>query len=146
MDDKRTRLQKGEAQSNNGQNSSPFFMNTLQRFSYGSAIASMGLVTMVSRALAGDSNLGGTGGVPGSAETNIRVTVLRLLNTVLNFLALIAVIFIIVAGIRLIASQGEQEQKDKAKKTIIYVVIGLVVVLLAKVIVGWVTGAAVRAA
>ncbi len=57
----------------------------------------------------------------------------------LNFLALIAVVVIIIAGIRLIVSQGEDEPKEKAKKTIFYAIAGLLIVLFAKVIVGLVT-------
>jgi type IV secretory pathway VirB2 component (pilin) len=78
-------------------------------------------------------------GLPqGSGDTeSIKNTIVNLLGTVLNFLALIAVIFIVIAGIRLIVSQGEEQQKDKAKKTIIYVIVGLIVILLARIIVGF---------
>lgn len=62
-----------------------------------------------------------------------------IIKTILDFLALIAVIFIIVAGIRLIISQGEEEAKEKAKKSIIYVIIGLIVVLISRIIVGFFT-------
>ena len=72
----------------------------------------------------------------GANEGNIRAIILKILTFVLNFLALLAVIFIIIAGIRLIVSQGEEEAKEKAKKTILYVIIGLVVILFARVIVG----------
>jgi hypothetical protein len=40
----------------------------------------------------------------------------------------------------LIVSQGEEGQKEKAKKTILYAVIGLLVVLFARVIVALVVG------
>jgi len=65
--------------------------------------------------------------------------VIEVVEAVLSILALAAVIVIIIAGIRLILSQGEDEQKDKAKKTIFYALAGLVIVLLARVIVGFVT-------
>ena len=51
---------------------------------------------------------------------------------ILTFMALIAVVFIVIAGIRLVISQGEEAEKDKAKKTILFVIIGLVVILLAQ--------------
>ena len=66
--------------------------------------------------------------------------IINVLQWVLSFLALIAVIYIVIAGIRLIVSQGEEEQRKKAKDTILYVVIGLIVVLLAKVIVNFAVG------
>ena len=76
-----------------------------------------------------------TGGPdPGNNPTvTIRGVVLHILTIVLNYLALIAVVFIVVAGIRLIVSSGEDSAKDKAKKTILYVAIGLIVILLARV-------------
>ncbi len=57
---------------------------------------------------------------------------------VLDFILIIAVIYIIFAGIRLIVSGGEEGEKDKAKQTIIYVIIGIIVVLFARVIVTFV--------
>ena len=48
---------------------------------------------------------------------------------------IIAILFVIIAGIRLIVSGGDEGQKDKSKLTIIYVIAGIVVVLFARVIV-----------
>lgn len=117
-------------------------MTTLQRLyvSTGTVAASM---TMAATAFA-QNPFGRTDdvlqGAPNATSADdVRVRIVNLLQQVLNFLALVAVIVIIIAGIRLILSQGEDEAKDKAKKTIIYVVAGLVVILLAKVIVNFVT-------
>jgi len=96
----------------------------------------------VTRALAQNA-LGPTDDVPiGTQTTDLRETIINILKYVLNFMALVAVIFIVIAGIRLIVSQGEDEQKEKAKKTIIYVVVGLIVILFARVIVEFVTSTA----
>ena len=78
------------------------------------------------------------GGVDATDTDSVRTEVVRILQIVLSFMALVAVIFIVIAGIRLIASQGEEQEKDKAKKTIFYVIIGLIVILLAKAIVAFV--------
>ena len=79
-------------------------------------------------------------GLPaGASAGDIRQVISNVLTTVLNFLALIAVVVVVIAGIRLILSQGEEEAKEKAKKTIFYALIGLVVVLFSRVIVGLVT-------
>lgn len=76
----------------------------------------------------------------GTAEsTDVRETVTSVLRYVLSFLALIAVVIIVIAGIRLIVSQGNEEERDKSKKTILYAVIGLLIVLFARVIVGFFT-------
>ena len=80
------------------------------------------------------------GGLPdASSPDDVRQVIIDILAAVLNFLALIAVVVIIIAGIRLIVSQGEEEQKEKAKKTIFYAVIGLIIVLFARVIVSLIT-------
>ena len=74
--------------------------------------------------------------VPGlSGDVDIKSTIVDLLTRVLDFVLIVAVVFVVVAGIRLIISGGDEGEKDKAKKTIIYVVVGIIVVLLARVIV-----------
>ncbi len=100
-----------------------------------------------STAFAAPSSVGGfggetpnVGGLPDATTgAGIRNIIVSILASVLNFLALIAVIVVVIAGIRLIVSQGEDDAKDKAKKTIYYALLGLVVVLFARVIVGLVT-------
>lgn len=83
-------------------------------------------------------NLPGTA-EPGSSPDSVRQVIIKVLVAILNFLALVAVVVVVIAGIRLIVSQGEDDAKDKAKKTIIYALIGLVIVLFARVIVSLVT-------
>jgi Type IV secretion system pilin len=81
-------------------------------------------------------------GTPGGStvdEGKLRELILKALTFVLNFLALVAVVFIVVAGIRLIVSQGDEDAKNKAKTTILYVILGLLVILFARVIVGFFT-------
>lgn len=79
-------------------------------------------------------------GLPDAAdESSIRQIIVDVLASVLNFLALIAVVIVVIAGIRLIVSQGDDDTKDKTKKTIFYALMGLAIVLFARVIVGLVT-------
>lgn len=82
----------------------------------------------------------GIGNFPDIVGTNadIRTTIVNILKKVLEFMALVAVVLIVIAGIRLVISQGDEGEKDKAKKTIIYVIIGLVVIVLARAIVEFV--------
>ncbi len=120
-------------------------MSFFQRSSYRAAFLLMSAGTFVHASLAqGAGAFGGpipaVPGTPsGATENDIRGVILTALTFVLNFLALAAVVFIVVAGIRLIVSQGEDTQKDKAKKTIIYVIIGLLIILFARVLVGFFT-------
>src|SRR3989338_5124096 len=112
---------------------------SVQRFllSLGST-AVMSLVG-VSSALASD--IGGIPAVPGASGGDLRGAIISVLNTVVNFLGLLMVIAIVVAGFRLVLSQGEEEAKEKAKKGVFYAIIGLVLVLLAKAIILFVTTA-----
>ncbi len=78
-------------------------------------------------------------GLPEESTTEgIKGLLIKLIQTVLDFVLLIAVIYVIVAGIRLIVSGGDEGEKDKAKQTIIYVIIGIIVILFARVIVSFV--------
>jgi hypothetical protein len=83
--------------------------------------------------------LNAAGGIAGLPDGDVRSTIVRILRTVLSFLALAAVITIIIAGIILIVSLGNEEQKERAKRIIFYTLIGLVIILFARVIVGIVT-------
>ena len=68
-------------------------------------------------------------------EGTFRNNVIEIIKKVLSFMALVAVVLIVIAGIRLVLSQGEEAEKDKAKKTILYVVIGLIVIIIARALV-----------
>jgi succinate dehydrogenase/fumarate reductase cytochrome b subunit len=76
----------------------------------------------------------------GDGVDGIKDTIVSIVIIVLDFVMLLAVVFVIVAGIRLIVSGGDDGQKDTAKKTIYYVIAGIIVVLLARVIVSFVAG------
>ncbi len=78
----------------------------------------------------------GVGSVSGlTSATDIQTGIAKLINGVLNFIIILAIAFVVVAGIRLVVSGGDEGEKDKAKTTIIYVAAGIIVILLAKVIV-----------
>lgn len=55
-------------------------------------------------------------------------------------LAALAVLFIVVAGLRMITAQGNPQEVGKAKATIIYALVGLLVALLAEALVAFVLG------
>ncbi|MDO8468690.1 MAG: TrbC/VirB2 family protein [Candidatus Peribacter sp.] len=79
--------------------------------------------------------------IVGRGPTDLKQAIQQVIQKVLDFMTLIAVVMIVVAGIRYIISQGEESEKDKAKKMIIYVIIGLVIILIARAIVTFVIGA-----
>ncbi|MFA4845749.1 MAG: TrbC/VirB2 family protein [Patescibacteria group bacterium] len=97
--------------------------------------ASLLSVGRASAALADPATMSGLSG-----ETNIVTIVTNIIKAILDFVLIIAVAYVVYAGIRLIMSAGDDSAKDSAKKTIIYVVIGIIVILLARVLVMFVNG------
>ena len=61
--------------------------------------------------------------------------IVKATNFFLGFLAVLAILMIVVSGIMYIASGGESGKVDKAKEWLTYSIVGLVVALLAYVIV-----------
>jgi len=72
------------------------------------------------------------------AGTRIDTTIGKVVDLLSVIVGIIAVIMIIVAGFRYITSGGNQESVKSAKNTLIYAVIGLVIVALAQIIVAFV--------
>lgn len=70
-------------------------------------------------------------------------TVLNIINVILGVLGVVTVIVVILGGVQYVTSAGDPAKAKKAKDTIMYGVIGLVVALLAWAIVNFVVGAVV---
>ena len=64
----------------------------------------------------------------------------NVLRTLFFILGVLAVIMIIYAGIQYVISAGDSGKVTKAKNTIIYSVVGLVVAIMAYAIVGYIAG------
>lgn len=83
---------------------------------------------------------------PSCDQTTTTSDFQSLLNTVINIFSLvvgvIAVIMIIVGGLRYITSGGDSGKVSAAKTTIIYALVGLVIVALAQLIVHFVLSTA----
>lgn len=76
--------------------------------------------------------------IPG---VNANSTVLgNIFNVVLALAGAIAVAFIVWAGIQYVLSRGEPAKIKQAKDTILYALIGIVVVMLSFVIVNYIVG------
>ena len=74
-------------------------------------------------------------------KTNIGVVIKDVTNVLLFIIGAVAVIMIILGGIRYTTSNGDSNQVTAAKNTILYGVIGVVVALLAFAIVNFVVAA-----
>jgi len=80
--------------------------------------------------------------VEGSANVTLSDLLQNVINYILAISAGIAVLFLIVGGIKYIASQGNEESIESAKHTILYSIIGLLVIVLSFVIVTFITNQA----
>ena len=90
-----------------------------------------------SKILEGQQKVGGSDNKT-SLEDQIKVVV----NVMLFILGAIAVIMIIIGGIRYATSNGDSNTIKAAKDTILYAVIGLVVAILSYAIVNFIVGTA----
>lgn len=73
-------------------------------------------------------------------DAQVNTLVQTIINILLYVLGIIAVIMIIVGGIRYTTSNGDASSLTSAKNTILYSVVGLVVALMAWTIVNFVIG------
>lgn len=73
-----------------------------------------------------------------SKDDNVTDTVGDIVNILLWAIGLLSVVMIIVGGIFYVISAGDSGKVAKAKNTIMYAVVGLIVALLAYAIVYWV--------
>ena len=74
----------------------------------------------------------------GGSGDNLKNAVIGIINGVVAVLGLVAVIVIIIGGINYMTSAGDAGKVKKAKDTILYGVIGLVICVLAFAIVNFV--------
>lgn len=76
------------------------------------------------------------GGIAGlSTSTSVSELILKIITFLLDIALLLAVLAIIIAGLYLITSNGDEGQKDKAKKIIFYALLGIVLILFSRAIV-----------
>ena len=75
-----------------------------------------------------------------NTDQNLWNNVSGIINAVIGVLGLVAVIVIIIGGINYMTSSGDAGKVKKAKDTILYGVIGLIICVLAFAIVNFVIG------
>ena len=77
---------------------------------------------------------------PGDGDDTLTADVTSILNAVIGVLGLACVIVMIIGGVNYMTSSGDTAKVKKAKDTILYGVIGLVICALAFAIVNFVIG------
>lgn len=86
--------------------------------------------------LAGGMTAAGT--ISGPVNTDIRSVIVQIVEAVLDFVALIAVVVIIIDGVRLVVSMGRDEEATAVRKSIIHVIIGLILIIASRIIVSFI--------
>ncbi|MDO4747284.1 MAG: pilin [Candidatus Saccharibacteria bacterium] len=79
-------------------------------------------------------------GCSGSSD-RLPGVVVFILNAIIGISGLVAVVFVVIGGVSYMTSSGESAKVEKAKKTIISAVIGMIICVLAFAIVNWAIGA-----
>lgn len=78
---------------------------------------------------------GTNAGISGIASGSLRETIGNIVNNILSYVSLLAVVVIIIAGLYLILGLGNDSAKDTARKIVLYTAIGLLLILLSKALV-----------
>jgi len=76
----------------------------------------------------------------GTARSGLIPAVLNIVNGLLVVASIAASIYLVLGGIRYITSQGEEDQTEQAKSTILYALIGLIVIGLSAALVNFIVG------
>ena len=71
-------------------------------------------------------------------DSNLQGSVINIINAIIGVLGLICVVVIIIGGVGYMTSSGDSGKVKKAKDTILYGIIGLVICVLAFAIVNFV--------
>jgi hypothetical protein len=74
----------------------------------------------------------------GTSQSDLVTAIIRIVNYALILAGIVAAVFIVYGGVRYIISRGEEEAAEEAKNTILYAVIGLIVIGLAAALVNFV--------
>ena len=70
---------------------------------------------------------------------SLSVLVLDLINFAINASVVLAVVALIVAGFKYILAMGDEKKTEDATKSLIYAIVGLVIVFIAPLIVNFLT-------
>lgn len=80
-------------------------------------------------------------GCPGYDTGNqLKTVITNIIKAVIGISGLVAVVFVIIGGINYMTSGGDSSKIQKAKNTILYALIGILICALAFAIVNWTIG------
>ncbi len=113
-----------------------FILSTVMAIMAASSLSPMVLAVDPVKSVQNGVNAAGGEGTKG--DTALKGSIQQVVNILLFLLGAIAVIMIVVGGLRYVLSGGDASQVTSAKNTILYAVIGVIVALLAYAIVNWI--------
>lgn len=101
--------------------------------------AATSAILFISNVSANSLNTEG-GRITATAEGDLGTNISTVLNYFLGLLGLVATAFLIYAGVLMVTAGGNEEQVTKARKIIVYAVVGIIIVILSYSIVNFATG------
>ena len=76
-------------------------------------------------------------GCPGNSNSDLPTVIQNILNAIIGVAGVVSVVFIVIGGIQYITSTGDPGKTKKAKDTILYALIGLIICALSFAIVNF---------
>ena len=104
-------------------------------------LATTAVVGLIAIPMIASATGGGFTKVPpfiGTSSGTLISAITKIVNALLTLAAVVAAIFVIIGGVRYITAQGDEDAIEAAKNTVIYAVIGVVVIALSAVIVNFI--------
>lgn len=92
-------------------------------------------MTAASQVLAVTNGFGMNTAPPGIVTTDLASIIINITNWVLGFITLVAVLMLIWGGVQYLTASGDEANVEKAKHTITYAILGLIVVGIAYAVV-----------
>jgi hypothetical protein len=74
----------------------------------------------------------------GTSSGTLIGAITNIVNALLTLAAVVAAVFVIIGGVRYITAQGDEDAVAAAKNTVIYAVIGVIVIALSAVIINFI--------
>lgn len=103
-------------------------------------LGSVAILNLLFNGLFGSASTSSQGGINGIVTMTGQELLTNALNLTYFIAGVVAVIIIIIAGLLYVTSSGDPGKVTKAKNTLLYAVVGLVIILLAFTITAFVTG------
>jgi heme/copper-type cytochrome/quinol oxidase subunit 2 len=110
-------------------------MRIIRKISYSLAAFTLAVPVLVSAQWGGAPAETGLPGDDAAAGTSIIGIMTRIMNWLLIVVGILGVVAFIIAGILYLTSAGDDEQIGKAKKAMVYAIVGIIVALIGVIVI-----------